>query len=54
MAAASAVPFPYTSLELTVPTGRGHIPGVVKRGDSSAGAGICGVPGKSLPFKQLT
>jgi hypothetical protein len=38
--------------ELTSPIGREYIPGVVKRGDSSAGAGIRGVPGKanSYPF----
>jgi len=33
-------PFSQISLELTVPTGREYIPGVVKREDSSAGAGI--------------
>jgi len=47
-------PFSHISLKLTVPTGREHIPGVVKRGDSSAGAGIRGVPGKtnSYPFEN--
>jgi hypothetical protein len=40
-------PFSHISLELTVPTDRDYIPGVVKRGDSSAGAGIRGVPEKA-------
>jgi hypothetical protein len=35
---------------LTSPTGREYIPGVVKRGDSSAGAGIRGVPGKANSY----
>jgi len=41
------------SLELTVPTGREYISGVVKRRDPSAGAGIRGVSGKanSCPSK---
>jgi hypothetical protein len=46
-------PFLPFSLELTSPTGREYIIGVVKWGDSSAGAGIRGVPEKanSYPFK---
>jgi hypothetical protein len=40
MAAASAVPFSYISLELRSPSGRKYITGVVKWGDSSVGAGI--------------
>jgi len=40
----------HISLELTVPTGREYIPGVVKRGDSSTGAEICGVPGKANSY----
>ena len=42
--------FSYISLELTVPTGREYIPGVVKWGDSSVGAGFCGVPEKENSY----
>jgi len=44
--------FSHFSLSLTLPSGREYIPGVVKRGDSSAGAGTRGVSGKanSYPF----
>jgi len=44
------LPFSHISLELTSPTGRKYIPGVVKRGDSSAGAGIRGVPEKVISY----
>jgi hypothetical protein len=44
------LPFSHISLELTSPIGREYIPGVVKRGDSSAGAGIRGVPGKANSY----
>jgi hypothetical protein len=43
-------PFSHISLELTVPSGRKYIAGVVKRGDSSAGAGIRGVPEKAISY----
>jgi hypothetical protein len=45
--------FSYISLELTSPTGREYIPGVVKRGDSSAGAGTRGVPEKANSYHAL-
>jgi len=37
-------------LELTLPKGREYIPGMVKRGDSSAGAVIRGVPEKANSY----
>jgi hypothetical protein len=40
------VPYSHIPMELTSPAGRTYIPGVVKRGDSSSGAGIRGVPVK--------
>jgi hypothetical protein len=46
-------PFPHISLELTSPTGREYIHGVGKWGDSSAGAGICGVPEKENSYLEI-
>jgi hypothetical protein len=43
-------PFSHISLELTVPTGREYIPGVVKREDSSVEAGIRGEPEKANSY----
>jgi hypothetical protein len=47
---ASAVSFSHISLKLTLPSGREYIPGVLKRGNSSAGAGIRAVPGKANSY----
>jgi len=42
--------FSRISQELTWPTDREYIAGVLKWGDSAAGAGIRGVPGKANSF----
>ena len=43
-------PFSRILQELTRPTDRGYIAGVVKGEDSAAGAGIRGVPGKANSY----
>jgi hypothetical protein len=56
MPAASVVPLPHipteiVPMELTSPTGKEYISGVVKLGDSSAGAGIRQGKSNFLSFK---
>jgi hypothetical protein len=49
----SSVRFREFRKELTRPTDREHIAGVLKWGDSAAGAGIRGGPGKANSYPSL-